>query len=134
VRHLSRNFAVGALQRGLQVEQFLGSIDAAGGKRAVRWAAVWQSRRGYEAWSYDVEDPDDDRFLDLMEFPPVGSDDDEEPGAVFLGCVGHPEEALRLAEEGVGAVPTRWVNHGMAGEDYADFVRARRNGQAWSAT
>lgn len=130
MRYLTRAFAIGALKRGRQVEQFLGSVDAPTDVRAVRWATVWQSRRGYEAWSYDVEDLDDDQFLDLMEFPPVGSDSDDEPGAVFLGRVDDPDEALRLAED-IGASPARWVNHGVAGEDYADLVRARRIGQVW---
>jgi hypothetical protein len=133
VRYLSRAFAIGALQRGRQVEQFLGSIDAPAGIQVVRWSVVRRSRRGYEAWSYDVEDLDDDQFLDLMEFPPWGSDSDDEPGAVFLGCADDPQQALRLAEEGVGASPTRWVNEGVAGDDYADLVRARRNGEAWPA-
>jgi hypothetical protein len=92
---------------------------------------VWQSQLGYEAWSKDIEDLDDDQFMDLMEFPPGGSDSDDGPGAVFLGRVDDPDDALRLAEEGVRASPARWVNHGVAGKDYADLVRARRNGQEW---
>lgn len=127
VRHLTRAFALGALRRGRQVEQFIGPVDVAGDVEAIRWVVVWRGRQGYEGWSYDVEDLDDDGFRDLMEFPPVGSQhEDDEPGARFLGRSEDAEEALRLAEEAVGASPERWVNAGVAGEDYADFVRARR--------
>ncbi len=85
--------------------------------------------------SYDVEDLDDDGFLDLMEFPPVGSPHDEEPGARFMGRTEDEEELLSLVEESAGASPDRWVNQGVAGEDYADFARgANRSGlSAWES-
>jgi hypothetical protein len=125
VRYLTRAFALGALRRGRQIEQFIGPVDVAGDVAAIRWVLVCKGQHGYEAWSYDVEDLDDDGFLDLMEFPPVGSPHDEEPGARYLGCTEDEEASLLLVEESVGASPDRWVNEGVAGEDYADFVRAR---------
>ncbi|MEU4689056.1 hypothetical protein [Actinoplanes sp. NPDC023714] len=36
MRHLTRQFAIGALRRGRGIEQFLGGADV-GGERAVRW-------------------------------------------------------------------------------------------------
>ena len=36
------------------------------------------------------------------------------------------EEAITLAEDRAGAAPDRWVNVGVAGEEYADLVRSRR--------
>jgi hypothetical protein len=35
-------------------------------------------------------------------------------------------EALELAEQLTEAVPDRWVNFGVAGEEYLDYIRARR--------
>jgi hypothetical protein len=35
------------------------------------------------------------------------------------------EEAILLAERITGAGIDRWVNFGVAGEDYGDYVRSR---------
>ncbi|WP_433268369.1 hypothetical protein ACQPWR_09120 [Micromonospora vinacea] len=77
---------------------------------------------------HDVEDLNDESCRDLSVFPSLdpGSEDDPGPGRV-IGHVQDPAEALELAERTTGALPQRWVNHGVAGEDYADFVRAKNS-------
>ncbi|MGA4732163.1 hypothetical protein ACPB67_32560 [Micromonospora taraxaci] len=83
--------------------------------------------RGYNVSVHDVQDLDDEHRRDLSVLPPLNpeSEDDSFPGRV-VGHVQDPIEALVLAERVTGASPERWVNQGVAGEDYADFVLTRR--------
>ena len=43
VRHLTYVFAVGALRRGKEIQQFLGGIDR-DGRQGVRWLAIGPGR------------------------------------------------------------------------------------------
>jgi hypothetical protein len=45
MRHLTPAFALGALQRGKQVEQFLGAIEI-DGQPGLRWIALSPGRTG----------------------------------------------------------------------------------------
>lgn len=127
MRYLTRSFALGALRRGRAVEQFLGATKVAD-TAAVRWVTVdpWGDR--YRVSVHTAEDPDDEYFGDLDNLPPLASEDEDYVGqGRELALVTDGPEAIDLAEWLTGARPDRWVNHGVAGEDYTDLVRARRN-------
>ena len=123
MRYLSRGFAVGALRRGRAIEQFLGACEA-NGLAGMRWIEIRPVPVGYEVVVYEVEDVGSERFADLVGFPPVIPGDEEDFGRV-VGVAGDEREALSMAA-GHGARDDRWVNQGVAGDEYRDFVRAGR--------
>jgi hypothetical protein len=127
-RYLTRQFAVGALRRGSGIEQFLGGAEV-DGVAAVRWVAVSPMGGQYRISLHTVQDLDDDEFGDLPEFPSLDPVDEEYVGeGRELGCSTDEEQAIALAERLVGAAADRWVNCGVAGEEYLDLVRSRRSG------
>ncbi|MEU1596496.1 hypothetical protein ABZ468_27475 [Streptomyces sp. NPDC005708] len=122
MRYLVESFAVGALKRGQVIEQFLGRAateDLAG----VRSVSIEPTKRGFIVTLHAVEDVGGEHFCDLLEFPPL--DPDDEFGQE-LGAVQEPLAAMALAEDQAGAVHDRWVNAGVAGADYLDYVCAGR--------
>ncbi|MCG5437845.1 hypothetical protein [Micromonospora foliorum] len=127
MRHLSRSFLLDALNRNKEAEQFLGPVVIAG-VEGIRWVSIWPWQEGYNVSIHDVQDLDDENRRDLSVFPSLDPDGEDDPGpGRVIGHVEDPAEALDLAERATGASPDRWVNHGVAGEDYADFVRARNS-------
>jgi hypothetical protein len=126
VRYLTRSFALGALRRRKAIEQFLGPVEV-DGVAGVRWVAVSPSAGRYSVTVHTVQDLGDDQFLDMANLPPLGLVDEEYAGqGRELGRHDDPAAAVELAERLAGAVPERWVNFGVVGEEYADFVRSRR--------
>ena len=76
---------------------------------------------------HSAQDPDNEHFRDLANLPPLDPSTEEFVGeGLELGLVASETEAIALAERLTGAVADRWVNFGVAGEDYADLVRARQ--------
>jgi hypothetical protein len=119
-------FAIGALRRGKEIEQFIGPVGSSGAP-GIRWVSVWPSGGRYVVSVHDVEDLGDEAFRDLSEFPPLDPDGEEVAGLgrEVAGSMDE-SEAIELAERLAGARPDRWMNAGVAGDDYADFLRARR--------
>jgi hypothetical protein len=125
IRYLTLHFAVGALRRGNGIEQFLGGVDVAG-VAAIRWVAISPTGEGYLVSVHTAEDLDG-QHADLAEFPSVDPADEEYVGqGRALGHMLDEREALQLAEQMTGAASDRWVNFGVAGEEYLDYVRGRR--------
>ncbi|MCX4564721.1 hypothetical protein OHA02_52555 [Streptomyces phaeochromogenes] len=69
MRHLTPAFALGALHRGKQIEQFLGAIER-DGRRGLRWIAVSPGRAGLTVYLSEVEDVGTDTFRDVTESDP----------------------------------------------------------------
>ncbi|MEU1344513.1 hypothetical protein [Streptomyces sp. NPDC005827] len=124
MRHLTPAFALGALRRGKQIEQFLGATET-DGRHGLRWIAISPGRTGVTIYLSDVEDVGTDTFLDITEFPPL--DPDEETWGREVAVLPTPEEALHLAEHELAADPQRWVNDGVVCDEYQDFRAARRS-------
>ncbi|MER7772940.1 hypothetical protein [Kitasatospora sp. NPDC096140] len=124
MRHLTPAFALGALQRGKQIEQFLGAIET-DGRPGLRWIALSPSRTGVTIYLSEVEDVGTDTFLDITEFPPL--DPNEETWGREVAVLPTPEEALHQAEYELAADPQRWVNDGVVCDEYQDFRAARRS-------
>jgi hypothetical protein len=126
MRYLTRQFALEALRRGKGIEQFLGDTDV-GGVAAIRWVAISRSNGWYRISLHTVRDPDDDRVGDLPNLISLDPVDEAYVGAGWeLGVSGDAAEAMSLAEHLTDAVPDRWVNDAVAGEEYMDHVRSRR--------
>ncbi|MFC4148586.1 hypothetical protein ACFO0M_20215 [Micromonospora mangrovi] len=126
MRYLTRSFAVGALRRGKGIEQFLGVARVAE-TAAIRWVAVnpWGDR--YRVSVHTVEDPADENFRDLANLLSLDPLNEDYVGqGRELALVASESEAIEQAETLTGARPDRWVNFGVAGEDYADLVRSGR--------
>ncbi|MEU7122911.1 hypothetical protein [Streptomyces zaomyceticus] len=122
MRHLVESFSVGALRRGQGIEQFLGAAGTPS-TPGVRWVGIEPTKRGYVVTLHVVEDVGHEQFCDLLEFPPL--DPDDEFGLELTVC---DDElvAMAQAEAQTGARRDRWVNAGVAGDEYLDFVRAGR--------
>ena len=123
MRYLTPSFAIGALRRGKQIEQFLGGFDK-GEKHVIRWVALSPAKDHITLYLSEVIDVGTDTFWDLSGFPPL--DPDEETWGKIVGTLTNPDEALSFAEHELGAAPDRWVNHGVVGSEYGDY-RATRN-------
>ncbi|MEY9969012.1 hypothetical protein ABIA33_007099 [Streptacidiphilus sp. MAP12-16] len=124
VRHLAPGFALGALHRGKQIEQFLGEVDR-DGRRGLRWIAISPDRTGVTIYLSEVEDAGTDTFYDVSEFPPL--DPDDGTWGKEIATVLTPEEALIRACSEPGVNPDRWVNEGVICDEYRDFRIASRN-------
>ncbi|WP_333778848.1 hypothetical protein [Streptomyces sp. IBSBF 3136] len=122
MRYLVETFAVGALRRGQGIEQFLGPVQGAG-TPAIRWVGIESTKRGYEVTLHVVEDVGSENFYDLLEFPPL---DPYDQFGQTLAVTDDAAGAMTEAERRTGAVRHRWVNAGLAGDEYVDFLRAGR--------
>ena len=127
MRYLTRQFAIGALRRGKGIEQFLGGAEV-GGEPAIRWVAISPMHGKYRVSIHTVRDPDDDRVGDLPNLLSLDPVDEAYAGeGREVGVSEDEAEAIRLAEHLTEADPDRWVNESVAGEEYRDHVRSRRD-------
>ncbi|MFD7441578.1 hypothetical protein [Streptomyces sp. NPDC059909] len=122
MRYLVEQFAVGALRRGQGIEQFLGAAETSAA-HGVRWVGIEPTKRGYVVTLHVVEDVGHEQFCDLLEFPPLDPDDEF---GFELAVTDDELAAMAEAESKTGALRDRWVNAGLAGDEYLDFVRAGR--------
>jgi hypothetical protein len=127
MRYLTRQFAIGALRRGNGIEQFLGGAEV-DGEPAIRWVAISPMNKQHRISLHTVQDPDDDRVGDLPNLISLDPVDEAYVGeGRELGLSEDEAEAISLAEHLTDARPDRWVNHAVAGEEYLDYVRSRRD-------
>ncbi|WP_042427272.1 hypothetical protein [Streptacidiphilus anmyonensis] len=123
MRFLEESFVLGALARGRAVEQFLGPAGDAE-IRGVRWVEVVPNHAGFGVVLHTSADVGSEQFCDLVEFPPLALGDEE--FGREIAEVRAAVDALAIAEARTGAVRDRWVNGGIARDEYRDFVRAGR--------
>ncbi|MET8154408.1 hypothetical protein ACIBSW_34010 [Actinoplanes sp. NPDC049668] len=127
MRYLTRQFAVGALRRGNGIEQFLGGARIEG-QPAIRWVEISPRNGQYRISVHTVQDPDDDGVGDLSNLISLDPVDEEYVGeGREVGVTEDEADAVSLAEHLADARPDRWVNHAVAGEEYMDYVRSRRD-------
>ncbi|MFD8073320.1 hypothetical protein ACFV3E_11780 [Streptomyces sp. NPDC059718] len=118
------------------MEQFLGPIGAPE-RPGVRVVEVRPTKAAYEVHVRDLEDVGHETFMDLVEFPPLDPEAEEEAFGRLVGTADDPLSALVTAEERTGALRERWVNQGIVQDEYRDFVEAGRptatrpDGEPW---
>jgi hypothetical protein len=125
VRFLEESFVLGALSRGRAVEQFLGPAGDAEAL-GISWVEVVPGHAGFRVVLHTSADVGSEHFCDLMEFPALDLDDEDEEFGREIAEVATAVDALAIAEARTGAIRDRWVNGGMAQDEYRDFVRAGR--------
>ncbi|MEV7887030.1 hypothetical protein ACWD3I_40575 [Streptomyces sp. NPDC002817] len=125
MRYLAEPFALGALRRGRSIEQFLGPAGAPE-RSGVWYVEVVPARTGYEVFLYTLEDVGHETFADLVEFPPLDPDNEEEEFGRLVATCDEARAALEAAEDVTGAVRGKWVNAGLAQAEYYDYVSAGR--------
>jgi hypothetical protein len=124
VRYLGETFAVAALRRGRTIEQFLGQAGDSG-TPGIRWAEIVPADDGYRVMLHTSRDVGGEHLCDLVEFPPLEESGEEDFGEQ-VAAAAEARDALDAARAAVGAAIGRWVNQGMAGDEYLDYVRAGR--------
>ncbi|MCI3277001.1 hypothetical protein [Streptomyces cylindrosporus] len=125
MRYLAEPFALGALRRGRAIEQFLGPAGSPE-HPGVRYVEVVPVSTHYEIFLHTLEDVGHETFADLVEFPPLDPDNEEEEFGLLLATRDDPHAALETAEEATGAVRGKWVNAGLAQDEYHDYLSAGR--------
>ncbi len=110
-RPLTKAEAGAAVRRGAQVEQFL---SLCGGQAAYLTASA--TGDAVSVRRHVVHDEGGPDFHDISAFTPVGEDEDAGEG-VIIGTYSEPVEAVESASAH-GGDPDRWVNAGMAADDY----------------
>lgn len=120
-RHITLAEAVSALRRGRPIEQYLGRFTATDERQGIRWLTAGPSGRAFVLNLHEVEDIGSEDSLDISEFPPL--DEDEYLGeGREIETADDPGELLGLASS-AGASPTRWVNWGVAQDEYLDDLQ-----------
>jgi hypothetical protein len=123
VRYLSLGFALGALRRGVSIEQFLGPVIV-DGCQGIRWATLEPTGDEVTIREHMALDIPGFESGDLDNLPPMYEGDDLSWG--WIVGTAPTANAVTLAHELLGAPTERWVNVGVAGEDYLAWVRSGR--------
>lgn len=119
-RQLLRQFLESALNRGTDVECFLGGA-VFDGRPTVRWVVIRREGPAVVASRYEAFDPRDPEWLDLYAFQGIVGDGDEPVETARFETV---DAALDHARSAWGADPARYTHQGGAQGDYEDHLRA----------
>jgi hypothetical protein len=92
----------------------------------IRWVEVAPTRSGYRVALHASADIGGEDFCDLVEFPPLDPEDEDQEFGQEIAITADALDALDVAESQAGAFRDRWVNQGIAQDEYLDFVRAGR--------
>ncbi|WP_033329076.1 hypothetical protein [Streptomyces yerevanensis] len=125
MRYLTESFALGALRRGRPIEQFLGPAGSPE-RPGIRYIEVKPAKIRYEIYLHTLADVGHETFVDVVEFPPLCTDDEEEEFGRLVATRDDPLAALAAAEDITGAARGRWVNAGLVQDEYHDYVVAGR--------
>ncbi|WP_329583321.1 hypothetical protein [Streptomyces sp. NBC_01361] len=103
MRYLTESFALAALRRGRTIEQFLGAAGRPD-KPGIRWVEVRPAPAGYVVVLHTAEDIGGEHFCDLVEFPALDSDCEEDFGQE-IATAEDESQAMATAEASTGASP-----------------------------
>ncbi|NYD47608.1 hypothetical protein BJY14_003591 [Actinomadura luteofluorescens] len=134
MRYLPMSLALGALRRGRPIEQLLGGFAEAG-RRGVRFVVITPIPAGvcYISCTTVEDTMELDRHGGLL-YPSENAfypGDADSEGARTVGTASTPEAAIELAERELNADPRWWVNLGMLGYEYRDYVARGRPLGPW---
>jgi len=126
-RYLTLSEAQVALNRGKQIEQFLGGY-LADGDPAIRYAVVRSDDEKIIATIYErFETPHPD-FYDVGEFRDV--DPDTDPEDFYFDSL---EEAILFLKEKCSASANRFVNQGLVDEEYRDYRKTKNSQRSFDS-
>lgn len=117
-RHLDPDFLDPTLNRGKAIESFLGAGDDFNGGPTIRWISVRRENDAFVVRLYEAVDPRDPELLDIYAFQFTAEEPDEPIKEA-------PRETLEAALEQVrqwGGDIGRFVNEGMAADEYGDYL------------
>jgi hypothetical protein len=120
-RYLIPAFIESAIHRGKSVAQFLSGFMV-GNEPALRYVELRPGEDGVEVWVHEVFDDGSEMYADVGEFGAVDGRRGDKPAAVAETIAG----ALVIAHEQFGASPDRWVNEGMIGDEYLNYLRGKQ--------
>ncbi|MEV6949489.1 hypothetical protein AB0N07_47835 [Streptomyces sp. NPDC051172] len=103
-----------ALRRGRPVEQFLGPAGSPE-RPGIRYIEVRPAKTRYEIHLHTLEDVGHETFVDVVEFPPLYTDDEEEEfGRLVATCEARssPSQPLKTSPERDAKVGQRWRGPG----------------------
>jgi hypothetical protein len=106
------------------LEQFLGGV-VLHGVNSIRWLELRPVGESIQVWEFVAPDWGDQENLDFYEF--LGSEE-----GTLATSLPSSAEALAYAHAQLGATPLRWLNQGVAQDEYRDFIVAGRP-LAWPA-
>jgi hypothetical protein len=112
--YLRLSEAKSALERGQQIEQFLGSFQAEG-QMAVRYTVISREKTKVVATIYEVWQPLNSLSFDIVNFPPVKN---RPPDEFHFDTL---EEACSFLEYRNGASWGKFVNQGAISDEYRAF-------------
>jgi hypothetical protein len=120
-RYLTMSDAQSALNRGKQIEQFLGGYSA-GGDPAIQYVVFRIEDEKTVVTIYECFETSHANFYDVGEFQTV--DPDNDPEDHYFNSL---EEAVSFLEERHGGVIDRFVNQGLVDEEYKDYRKAKNS-------
>ena len=118
-RFLTLSEAESALNRGKQIEQFLGGYLAYGDP-AIRYAVIRIDKDKFTATVYERFEPSQAGFYDVGEFASVLPDDDPEDH-VFDSL----DQAISFLMSEYGASQEKFLNQGVVDAEYRDYREGR---------
>ena len=110
-----------ALDRGKQIEQFLGGY-LADGDPAIRYGVIRSDDERIVATIYECLEPSHPDFYDVGEFRNVEPDTD--PEDFYFDSL---EEAILFLKEKCGVSADRFVNQGLVDEEYKNYRKAKNS-------
>jgi hypothetical protein len=119
-RYLTVPEAQSALNRGKQIEQFLGGY-LADGDPAIRYAVVRQEDKKVIATVYECYETPHSNSYDVGEFRSVEPDSD--PEDFYFNSL---EEAISFLKYRNGASEDTFVNQGLVDEEYKDYKLSKK--------
>ena len=116
-RYLSKFEISSAVKRGKQVDAFLGAGDITSAP-TIRYLSVRGGIDYVTAELWEVEDPRNPDFLDVYSLYSPNGDDAPDQIFVFASV----REALTELDKHFSGVSERFVNQGVVGDEYADYL------------
>lgn len=120
-RHLDQAFFSEVLHRGKAIECFLGAGEPYDEEPTIRWVGIRKEDDHFVACLYEAVDPCDPEWLDVYAFQSTAEEPDE---PIMEERYDDLESAIARTRVW-GADPGRFVNEGMVGAEYGDYLERR---------
>ena len=112
-RYLTIEEAESSLKRGKNVEIFIGGFEHES-NTCIRWISFESSNKGVIAKVWESIDEGSRDYCDIYSFTPLSGEWDKPVSSTFADSISTVLEKLAISE-------TKFVNLGIAQDEYADF-------------